>query len=56
MDGEKRNIRLSVFVNFVNESIFMKNISLPHEWIAELKIFVQVVQAVEEVSHVTSQH
>lgn len=40
----------------VSTSIFIEDITLPHEWIAELKIFVQVVQAVEEVPHVTSQH
>lgn len=34
----------------------MENIDLPHQWIAELEIFVQVVQAIEKISHVTAQN
>lgn len=33
-----------------------ENIGLPHQGIAELEIFVQVVQAIEKISHVTAEN
>lgn len=37
-------------------AIVVKSIDLPHQRVAELQIFVQVIQAVEKVSHVPTQH
>lgn len=33
-----------------------ENIGLPHQGIAELEIFVQVIQAIEKISHVSSEN